>query len=274
MNVTGKVLWRCELDEPILSQPEIAALENGPLLVCGAGSGSLFAVTSAGDVAWEAPVGDQVDASVTVLHRDGQDPMILCTGLWGNLYAFDVEGKLLWKHIFRSKNRAKPLLLDMDQDGEFEILVAAYNQHVYVFDQQGNMVDDIRLGGGINAFPMLVRDSRLDRTDVIILTTTLLAHRLRTGPPVSPYGPTASPEGVRFTCLDPDRVTKQRASFLPIPTGPYCAPICRSWTKMESEKYTDASRHAPPSRSHSPESTAPVPVQCMCRSRRRTAMCW
>src|SRR5690606_31155356 len=100
------------------------------LLVCANSRGDIVALSPSGKDLWRAHLGGEIDSSIT-LWPDGEKPLIVCTGLWGNAYALDLEGHLVWQHYFRSKNRAHPLIVDVNNDGEAEMLVAAYNQHLY-----------------------------------------------------------------------------------------------------------------------------------------------
>jgi len=193
----GRVVWSSDLRGTIISQPEIFELSGRPMILCGAGAGSLFALTFEGRILWDAPVGDEIDSTIALLPRLNESPLILCKGLWGNLHAFDENGRHVWTHMFRTKSRSRPLVLDADGDGSMEVLVTAYNQHVYLFDHDGKLLDDLRLNGCINGSPMAIVDFNANRTDALVVDASLLAHRIHLSAPRSPYGAASAAGAVK-----------------------------------------------------------------------------
>ncbi|MBI4557830.1 MAG: PQQ-binding-like beta-propeller repeat protein [Candidatus Hydrogenedentes bacterium] len=198
----GRIVWERDLHGQILTLPEILDDDSKGLIVCAAGSGSLFGLNLNGKVRWEVPLGDSIDTSITFLPRHSEPPLILCTGLWGNLHAVSPDGQRVWTHYYRAKGRGVPLIMDANGDGTSEILVATYAQHLYAFDESGNIVDDVRLNGIIN--PSLMPISEAGRTDVLATTASLLLYRLRPGLPTSPYGDTGKPDGIHMTTREPN----------------------------------------------------------------------
>jgi outer membrane protein assembly factor BamB len=195
LDTAGVVAWRRALGGEILSRAEVLALPEGDLILCGTKAGSLYALTPAGEVAWEAKMGGEIDTSITFLPREGREPLILCTGVWGNLHAIESDGSHVWSHVFDTKNRARPLVADANGDGAVDVLVATYDQRLLIFDADGLMIDEVRLAGAINASPVLV-PGESGQSDVVLFSNTLMAYRLRPGMPVSPYGPTPTAESV------------------------------------------------------------------------------
>ncbi len=171
----------------------MARLPAGDLLLCGTASGSLFGLSPGGEVRWECPTGDALNKSIVLLPRANSPPLILCTGEWGNLHAIDVEGRHVWTHLFRTKTRATPVVREVAGSGRREILLPAFNQHLYVFDENGELADDIRLSGILPSAVTPFLDPASGQSDFLVTTTTLLAYRLRPGPARSPYGKTGEP---------------------------------------------------------------------------------
>jgi len=194
----GRILWSHDLGGTILSRPVIYDGSGHRLILCGAGSGSLIALNMEGSILWKSEVGDEIDDSIAILERRSGDPMILCTGVGGNLYAFNLAGHPLWTHLFRTRTRSRPLIEDADGDGDDDILVTAYNQRVYVFDQNGNLEDTVRLSGLAHASPVPIKNTATGENEVLVVTKALLAHRLRPGPARSPYGAQGKPDGIRL----------------------------------------------------------------------------
>ena len=172
------------------------SLPERNLILCGTSSGSLFALNSDGEVLWECPMGDIFNGSLTILPRTGASPLILCSGLWGNLHAIDVAGRPVWTHLFRAKNRAAPVVVEVGRDGHREIFLPTFHQHVLAIDEHGELADDLRLSGIMPSALTPISDPASARADLLVTTTTLLAYRLRPGPPKSPYGKTGEPQHV------------------------------------------------------------------------------
>jgi hypothetical protein len=193
LDATGTVRWQRDLGSEIQTTPEVVRLPAGDLALCGTASGSLFGLSLGGGVRWECPTGDALNKSIVLLPRGNSPPLILCTGEWGNLHAIDVEGHHVWTHLFRTKTRAAPVVREVDGSGHREILLPAFNQHLYVFDENGGLADDIRLSGILPSAVTPVLDPASGKSEFLVTTTTLLAYRLRPGPARSPYGKTGEP---------------------------------------------------------------------------------
>jgi PQQ-like domain/Glycoside hydrolase 123, catalytic domain len=196
LNDAGQVRWRRDLGKEILTRPAILPLSGRNIILCGTASGSLFALSEEGDTLWQCPIGEVFNSRIAFVTRKDAAPLILCLGLWGNLHAIDAQGHRVWTHLFRAKNRAMPLVLDADGDGHSEIFVPTFGQHVYEFDENGALLDDVRLSGVMPSALVPINDSGSGRSDVLVTTCTLLAYRLRPGTPISPYGKTGEPKNV------------------------------------------------------------------------------
>ena len=189
LGVDGSLRWKRDLGGAILSQPEVLKLTERRLILCGAGSGALVAMNEAGEVQWQTELGDEIDSSISVLRRSKEAPLIVCTGLWGNVHALDADGHVVWTHLYRAKGRATPLITDINGDGRLEVVVPTYDQRIYAFGEDGGIVDTVRLNGGINASPVLLEDPATPgRADFLVTTGSLLAYRLRPGLPVGTHG--------------------------------------------------------------------------------------
>ena len=193
LDAKGGVRWRRDLGSEILTTPEVASLPAGDLVLCGTSSGSLFGLSPGGEVRWECPTGDALNKSIVLLPCANSPPLILCPGEWGNLHAIDIDGRPVWTHLFRSKTRAAPVVREVEGSGQHEILLPAFNQHLYVFDENGGLADDIRLSGILPSAVTPILDPASGQSDFLVTTTTLLAYRLRPGPARSPYGKTGEP---------------------------------------------------------------------------------
>ena len=169
------------------------------MIACGTAGGKLCALDLKGKVLWECATDDTFSRAITFLPRRNSTPLILFTGLWGNLHAVDVHGRHVWKHLFRAKVRGAPVVLDIDGHGHFGIFVPTFHQHVYQFDENGELKDDIRLEGILPSALAPIAGASNGQPDLLVTSTTLLAYRLRPGPPKSQYGLTAEPQNVRLS---------------------------------------------------------------------------
>lgn len=195
-NADGAVRWRRELDQAIVTRPEILLLDDRQMVLCGTTAGVLLALSAQGEILWRRTTADTFSNWLVFLPRPNESPLILFTGLWGNLHAVDVQGRPAWSHLFRAKTRAAPLVVAAAAAGRFEVYVPTFHQHVYAFDDAGALKDDLRLSGIMPSALVALPDPASQRPDLLVTTTTLMSYRLKTGTPKSPYGPTPAPEEV------------------------------------------------------------------------------
>lgn len=202
LDSAGKIVWSRDLKAKVSSRAEVLDLDGVRTIFCGTVAGELYALKTDGAPVWTASVGDEVGNTIVLLPRANDRPLILCTGLWGNLHAFDGKGQRVWTHVFRSKNRGRPAVGDFNRDGKQEVLVTTYGQHAYLFDQAGNLVDDLPLAARINGSALALAGPGGAAPEVLTVDASLLAHRFGMGTPKSVYGPTPAPESITLTWPD------------------------------------------------------------------------
>ncbi len=201
----GGVRWSQCLGHEIVTRPVLFSHDGKPAVVCGAGE--LIAVSlDRGAILWKRPLSVEISDSPALLpaSTDGK-PLILYSGLWGNLYAVDTAGQPVWQAVFHSKCRSRPLLCDLNGDGRPEILVTGYNQRLYEFSAGGALLDEVRLSGRLNASPTLLPTpgARIGTIpDLLVVTAAEQAYRLRPGTLHSTYGDGGGPEGVKVKLID------------------------------------------------------------------------
>jgi hypothetical protein len=201
LDPAGAVRWKRDLGKEVVTTPEVGSLPGGNLIVCGTSSGSLFGLSRGGEVQWECFTGDSLNKHLALLPRGASSPLILCTGEWGNLHAIDIEGRHVWTHLFRTKTRAAPVVCEADGSGRRQVFLPTFNQHLYVFDEDGGLADDLRLSGIMPSAVTPILDPSSGRPDLLVTTTTLLGYRLRPGPARSPYGTMGDPKQIGLDLL-------------------------------------------------------------------------
>jgi len=215
----GRLRWRTELGGELVARPLVLSLANRRLILCGLATGALRALDFDGKMLWQRATAEPFGNWITFLPGRAAQPLILFTGLWGNLHAVDLEGRHVWTHLFRAKNRAAPLVLDVDGDRSPEIFVPTFHQHIYEFDQDGQLKDDLRLSGIMPSALVPIRDTGSDRPDLLVTTTSLLAYRLKPGPPKSPYGTTPDPRNVTLHLPPMEEIHERLALVVQNPNG-------------------------------------------------------
>ncbi len=198
LDAAGSVRWRRDLGSEITTRPELLNVAGQTSVFCGTASGSLWRLTPDGSVLWERQTGDESNSNLGYLPGNNSQPLVLCPGVWGNLHAIDADGHIVWTSLFRTKTRAKPMVAPSDSQHRPLIFLPAFNQHLYAFDEQGAMADDLRLSGTLPSAVTPLPDATSGRIDLLVTTTSLLAYRVRISTPKSPYGPTAKAGNVEL----------------------------------------------------------------------------
>jgi hypothetical protein len=230
----GIVQWKRDLGgREIVTRPEVLSFNQKQMIICGTAASNLCALDSKGNILWECSTEDSFSRAITFLPRTNSTPLILFTGLWGNLHAVDIHGRLVWTHLFRAKVRGVPIVQNVG--GRFGIFVPTFHQHVYEFDENGELSDDIRLEGILPSALTPIPTGPNGLPDLLVTTTTLLAYRLRPGPPKSQYGQTGEPQNVRLSLKDSDA---QCRTILVENTNGALLNVHVSWTDEKRQKRT------------------------------------
>ncbi|MCX6622234.1 MAG: PQQ-binding-like beta-propeller repeat protein, partial [Acidobacteria bacterium] len=179
LGAAGKVLWKQDAGATIVSGP----VAMGTTVVVGTEAGKLLAFSSDGGELWRTALGEAPDYTPTVMKGT-----LLCRGAFGNLYAIDAKGRRLWTRRLRSKSRAVVVV-------NGRIVLPTFDQHVMVLSADGELTDDYRVSGGVTGVAPVGDGSG----DVVVMSATLLAYRLRPGLPKSQYGPAPAAENVTIS---------------------------------------------------------------------------
>jgi hypothetical protein len=108
-----------------------------------------------GDIKWEIPLDDPINSSPAVADldspTDGDLEIVVSTGgdvdqKRGSVIAFNRNGQQIWKYDTNdaqntgtpSGNFASPTIGDVDQDGDYEIVIGSWDRNIYMLDHQGH----------------------------------------------------------------------------------------------------------------------------------------
>jgi hypothetical protein len=197
LDASGQLVWQRNLKSTILTRPEQFALPEGPAIVCGDESGRVHALRPTGEPVWEASIGRPMETYLNLLPRLGSTPLILTTGHGGNLYAIDSSGRVDWTYAYRSRSRA-PRVIDAGPGAAAEIALGTFSQRMFQIDSRGRRLDTVRLGGLVASVPEPLPRGAQGRPDVLVVTASLLAYRVRfgDGQPTPAVEPASEPEAV------------------------------------------------------------------------------
>ncbi|MEI2724157.1 MAG: PQQ-binding-like beta-propeller repeat protein [Verrucomicrobiota bacterium] len=135
-NAAGGIRWRRELDKEIVTQPVVLSLADRRIILCGTAAGSLFALDLAGNVLWERGNRTKPSAIGSLFFHAAMPSRSFSSRVSGEIcMPLDVQGRPEWTHLFRTKTRGAPLVLDADGDGHAEIFVPTFHQRVFAFDE-------------------------------------------------------------------------------------------------------------------------------------------
>lgn len=138
------------------------AVANWPVRVGGAGSDPYFRVLS-------TPAVGNID--------NDADLEVIVSGSNGRLYVFSHDGNIQWEasigdvlDSFGSQViNSSPVIADLDEDGEPEILVGAFDNKLYAFDKYGNELWTFEAGDVIMSIPVVADiDTSSDGNEVVI----------------------------------------------------------------------------------------------------------
>jgi len=150
----GKVLWELDRDGPGAS-PVLADLTgNGRMEILAASGAELMALDGDGTIRWSYTMSHEVDAGITVADTGpGGALEIYAVDLGGRVVSLDANGRECWRHELLDRVRRPPAIVDVNGDGQREVLVAGYTGHIALFRTTGEHLGAVRLGGHTNAIP-------------------------------------------------------------------------------------------------------------------------
>jgi len=148
---TGEIEWDVSTGYPncIDSPPAIADVDNDGSLevILGAWYGNVFALNGEdGSISWHVNVGTNsyIQSGPNILDLDSDGDLDVFVAQWSGdyrVYALDGEnGSTIWfsdvpqDHMYHGGSFA-----DVDEDGRAEIVIGSYDNHLYVFNDDGSL---------------------------------------------------------------------------------------------------------------------------------------
>ena len=71
----------------------------------------------------------------------------------------------------KKRVRRSPVLADIDGDGKVEVVIGGYAEDLYIFDDAGNLKEQIPLNGEMNTTPVIADFYGNGHPDIVCATT-------------------------------------------------------------------------------------------------------
>jgi len=181
LDAKGKVLWRYQTGDWVQGDVVIADVD-GDLsadVVTTSDDGELYCLSARGTLKWHESFGQQrlkAHLAVADLDNDGTAEILL-TAPDGNASLFSAFGDRIWRTSVGSQGPSSdtsvaaigtPLLVDVNGDKLPEIVWAARDGYLHVLDVWGRQTAIYRVGGSIEASPMLADADRDGKWEVYV----------------------------------------------------------------------------------------------------------
>ncbi|MBD3192271.1 MAG: hypothetical protein GF308_16650 [Candidatus Heimdallarchaeota archaeon] len=144
----GEKNWHYDCGLSLFSSTAVVDFEGDGLteIVTATNAGSILCLTHYGSLKWEYVTDNGFGSSPTIgdLEGDGELEVLLGGGdkIYGGpnnyLYCLDENGTLNWRYQAPNYIKSEPVLFDLNQDGQQEIIFGATDGAVYLLDSSGN----------------------------------------------------------------------------------------------------------------------------------------
>ncbi len=138
----------------INSDPALADLSGNSNLeiIVGSDDAHVYAIRSDGSIHFDYETGGSVKSSPAIVELEGSVwlPVIFFGSSDDNLYGIDHEGNDLfgWPVELSNDVQTSPSMLDLDNDGEFEIVVGTSGGNLFAFNTQGEIISNFPVNVG------------------------------------------------------------------------------------------------------------------------------
>jgi len=154
LSARGEPLKRFEMDAPYRpvknsSSPAVARFAPGgtPTLLFGAPSGFVYAFAPDGTRLWRTEVGGEVLGGPSVGRLLAGGALAIAAAWEGGVSVIAPDGKLVWQQRLRVPPRTYAVVLDLDGDGEDEVVVNAADEIVALRGATGQILWRFRAPG-------------------------------------------------------------------------------------------------------------------------------
>lgn len=153
------------------------------------GTTALVVLEDDGSIKWSQTLVDGIGSTPTVADisspPDGIPEIIVTTGFnipefarAGSVVAFDNQGNQLWRYDTNDAqgtntphgNFASPVVGDLDNDGDVEIVVPSWDRNIYLLDHQGNYVWHFSVADTVWSTPVLIDLDGNETLEIVIGT--------------------------------------------------------------------------------------------------------
>lgn len=159
---TGALKWKNELGFGIDCFGSHADMDNDGVfeyIINGRGGRTLYLDGVTGEAKykstdWSVWATSETNSRATVFDYDPDNKAVVFGGLAGFVYCLDGRANTLWRTYLAANMRASTTILDIDLDGEDEILVPDMMGTLTILNKHGKEIGQVHIKGGIEGTPL------------------------------------------------------------------------------------------------------------------------
>ena len=135
--------------------------------------------------------GSQNSLTIANLDADEEPEILIATSTTGLLYALNHDGSVLFQKEINSQIKSSPIIADVNNDNNKEIIIIASNGNIYVMNLDGTDLPGmpISVGSSVESTPVVARFDGSDMAGIIFGDTTGKLHSVRIDGTESPNFP-------------------------------------------------------------------------------------
>lgn len=135
--------------------------------------------------------GSQNSLTIANLDADEEPEILIATSTTGLLYALNHDGSVLFQKEINAQIKSSPIIADVNNDNNKEIIIIASNGNIYVMNLDGTDLPGmpISVGSSVESTPVVARFDGSDMAGIIFGDTTGKLHSVRIDGTESPNFP-------------------------------------------------------------------------------------